>query len=209
MKTLVEFARTTLVGGLLVLLPIYLAVLLSLKALSGGIALIAPLASQVPTGPQFRTAVAIAMILAACFITGLVVRTGPGGRGIRRMQSQALDRIPSYRLLASLIGRLIGDETARGFLPALVVLEEALVPAIIVDALSDGQFVVLVPSVPTPVAGALYILPASRVFQLDVPLAQVFKVYSKWGEGAGELVAALRAGQEKQTRALTKQELGT
>jgi uncharacterized membrane protein len=209
MKALAEFTRTTLVGGVLVLLPVYLAVLLLLKAVSSVTALIAPVTAQVPAGARFRDVIAILLILIACFIAGLVVRTGPGGRGIRRLQGQVLEKIPGYKLLSSLIGRLSGDETVEGFVPALVVLEEALVPAVIVEELPDGQFVVMVPSVPTPVAGALYILPASRVHRVDVPLTQFFKVYSKWGEGAGELVAAMRAGQPDQKLALTKPKPGT
>lgn len=199
MKMIAEFARTTLVGGILVLMPVYLAVLLLLKALAGVMALVAPVTAQVPAGAEFRQVIAILIILAACFIAGVVVRTGPGGRGVRQLQQRVLERIPGYKLLRGLLGRLSGDETAEAFTPALVEIEEALVPALVVEELPDGQCVVLVPSVPTPVAGALYILPASRVHRISVPLTQVFKVYSKWGEGAGELVAAMRtAKQEKQ-----------
>lgn len=194
MKTIAEFTRTTLVGGILVLLPVYLAVLLLLKALAGVTALIAPITAQVPAGTGFRQLFAALLILAACFLAGLVVRTGPGGRGIRQLQRRVLEKIPGYKLLRGLLTRLSGDEGAEGFVPALVELEDALVPALIVEELPDGQFVVLVPSVPTPEAGALYILPAARVHAVSVPLTQLFKVYSKWGEGAGELVAAMKSG---------------
>lgn len=66
-------------------------------------------------------------------------------------------------------------------------------PALIIEQLPDGQMVILVPSVPTPFAGALYILPAARVHPVDVPLKRLLRVYSQWGAGAGELVTALRA----------------
>jgi uncharacterized membrane protein len=196
MKMIAEFARTTLIGGILVLLPVYLAVLLLLKAFSGLMALVAPVTAQMPAGAQFRQLIAVLVILAACFIAGIVVQTGPGGRGIRELQRRVLEKIPGYKLLRGLLGRLSGDETAEGFIPALVEIEDALVPALIVEELADGQCVVLVPSVPTPVAGALYILPASRVHRISVPLTQVFKVYSKWGEGAGALVAAMQTGRK-------------
>lgn len=202
MKMIAEFARTTLIGGILVLLPVYLAVLLLLKALSSVMALVAPVTAAVPAAAQFREVIAILLILLACFVAGIVVRTGPGGRGIQQLQRRVLEKIPGYRLLRGLLGRLSGDETAEGFIPALVEIEDALVPALIVEELPDGQCVVLVPSVPTPVAGALYILPAARVHRIKVPLTQVFKVYSKWGEGAGELVAAMQSGQaERQVSA--------
>jgi len=195
MKALAEFIRTTLIGGVLVLTPIYLVLLLLLKAFSGLMALIAPVTARLPAAAEFRQLLAILIILAACFVAGLVVRTGPGARGVRELQRRVLEKIPGYKLLRSLITRLGGDETSEAFAPALVELEDALVPALIVEELPDGQFVVLVPSVPTPVSGALYILPAARVHRIDVPLTHVMRVYTKWGEGAGELVAAMRAGQ--------------
>jgi uncharacterized membrane protein len=195
MKTLADFTRTTLVGGVLVLLPIYLAVLLLLKAFSGVMSLIAPVTAQVPAAAEFRQVFAILIVLAACFVAGLVVRTGPGGRGVQELQRRILEKIPGYKLLRSVITRLGGDATSEAFAPAMVELEDALVPALIVEELPDGQFVVLVPSVPTPVSGALYILPAARVHRIDVPLTHVMKVYTKWGEGAGELVAAMRTGR--------------
>jgi len=197
MKALAEFTRTTLIGGILVLLPIYLALLLLLKAFSGVMGLIAPITAQVPAAAEFRQVFAILIVLAACFVAGLVVRTGPGGRGVRELQRRVLGKIPGYKLLRSVITRLGGDETSEAFAPALVELEDALVPALIVEELLDGQFVVLVPSVPTPVSGALYILPAARVHRIDVPLTHVMKVYTKWGEGAGELLAAMRKGQQE------------
>lgn len=52
------------------------------------------------------------------------------------------------------------------FAPALVEIE---VPALIVEELDDGSYTVLVPSVPTPMAGAIYILPRERVHPVNVP----------------------------------------
>jgi len=197
MKALAEFTRTTLIGGILVLLPIYVAVLLLLKVLKGVMALLAPVTAQVPAGAEFREVIAILIILAACLIAGLLVRTGPGARGVQELQRRVLEKIPGYNVLRSLVTRLSGDESSTAFEPALVEIEEALVPAVIVEELSDGQFVVLVPTVPTPFSGALYILPAARVHPVNVPLKQFLMVYSKWGEGAGALVAAMRIPQSQ------------
>ena len=192
MKAVAEFTRTTLVGGVLVLLPIYLAMLLLLKGLKAAMSLIATVTAQVPAALQFRELVAVLIILVACFVAGLVVRTGPGGRAVREMQRRVLEKIPGYKLLEKVAARLGGDTTEETFSPALVEIEDALVPALIVEELPDRQFVILVPSVPTPVSGALYIMPADRVHPVDVPLTDLMRVYTKWGEGAGKLVAALR-----------------
>jgi len=49
-----------------------------------------------------------------------------------------------------------------------------------------------VPSVPTPLAGAVYILDRARVHPIDVPFTQAVKSISRWGVGSKALVAAMR-----------------
>jgi len=82
--------------------------------------------------------------------------------------------------------------------PALAEIEEALVPAFIMEALEDGRFTVFVPSVPTPLAGAVYILSRKHVHRLDVPFTQAIKSVSRWGAGAKELVAAMKTDNTPQ-----------
>jgi hypothetical protein len=48
-------------------------------------------------------------------------------------------------------------------------------------------------SVPTPMAGSIFIMPSARVHPIDVPVTTMMKCISKWGTGSGELLAALPA----------------
>lgn len=73
--------------------------------------------------------------------------------------------------------------------PALVEIEDALVPGFVVEELADGRFTVFVPSVPTPLAGAVYVLARTRVHLLDVPFTTGIQSVSRWGSGAKDLVA--------------------
>jgi uncharacterized membrane protein len=195
MKNLVEFLKTTLVGGILILAPVYLLVLLFLKALVGAKQLLAPVIAGIPAAAGSPGLIAVLVIIAACFLAGLIARTGAGQRGIEALQLWVLEKIPGYKMLRNMVARIGSDEDTGTLVPALVEIEDALVPALIVEELTDGQFVVLVPSVPTPIAGALYILPAARVHRVNVPLRRLMQVYTKWGEGAGELVAAMQTSR--------------
>jgi uncharacterized membrane protein len=85
MRTLAEFTKTTLIGGVLIILPVYLAALLLAKTVKGMLELLSPAAAQIPTAVEFRQVLAIALLVAVCFIVGLIVRTGPGFA--RRMPS--------------------------------------------------------------------------------------------------------------------------
>lgn len=195
MRGLAEFVKTTLIGGVLIVLPIYLAVLLLLKAAQGLLGLIAPVTNQLPTSVEYRQIAAALIILAICFVAGLLARTRPGSLARRVVEERLLSRIPGYEILRSVAKRLAGRADDDGFAPALVEVEEALAPAFIIEELADGSYTVLVPSVPTPAAGALFVLPRERVHPVDVPLAAMFRLFSHFGEGTGALVQALRAGE--------------
>ena len=69
--------------------------------------------------------------------------------------------------------------------------DEGLAPAFIIEELEDGRYTVFVPSIPTPFAGAVYVLDRQRVHPLDVPFTDAVKVVSRWGSGATDLVAAM------------------
>ncbi|MBL8668121.1 MAG: hypothetical protein JNM48_11730 [Rhodospirillales bacterium] len=194
MRTLAEFTKTTLIGGVLVVLPIYIAVLLLARTIAGLLAMLGPVTAQIPAGVEFRQIVAILLLLAVCFVVGLVVRTGPGLRAKNAFEHAVLDKLPAYTLLRGLVKRLTGTgDEEQALQPALVEIEDALVPALIVEELEDGSYTVLVPSAPTPMAGSIYILPHDRVHRVDIPLTKAVAVFSKWGTGAGEFVRAMNS----------------
>jgi uncharacterized membrane protein len=193
MRTLAEFTKTTLIGGVLIILPVYLAALLLAKTVKGILELLSPVTSQIPAAVEFRQVLAIALLVAVCFIVGLIVRTGPGLRAKNAFERSVLEKLPGYTFLRGLTGRLTGRSEEHALQPALVEIEEALVPALIVEELDDGSYTVLVPSAPTPMAGSIYILPRDRVHPVDIPLTKAIGVFTKWGTGAGEFVRAMRS----------------
>ena len=199
MKALAEFTKTTLIGGILVVLPIYLAILLLAKTFVGLLALIAPVTEHLPATLELRQLIAIAVVLAVCFAAGLVVRTGPGLWAKNKVERHLLERIPGYTLLRGLAGRVAGKTQDETFTPALVRFDDGLMPAFVVEELPDGRYAIFVPSVPTPAAGSLYIMDRERVQLLDVPFTKAVGVISKWGAGSGELVAAPRSGAAPRT----------
>ncbi len=116
---------------------------------------------------EFRQIVAIAILLGVCFVAGLLVRTTPGIRAKNAFERHFLERIPGYTLLRDLTARLAGRQKDETWAPCMVEIEEALVPAFVVEELADGYYTVFVPSVPTPAAGAVYVLPPQRVHLID------------------------------------------
>jgi len=192
MKYAREFVTSTLVGGLLIVVPAYLAVLLLLKGMKSAATLVRPFAALLPDWVPAENLFSLLLVLIICFIVGVAVRTRSGRAVRERMEVALFGRLPGYGLIKSLTQRLAGDSEESAWTPALIELEDALVPAFIIETLDDGRLTVFVPSVPTPLAGAVYVLSADRVHILDVPFTQAIRSISRWGSGSSDLVAAMR-----------------
>ena len=192
MRRVREFVMSAFVGGLLVVVPIYLSTLLLLKAMGSLVGLVRPFAMMLPEWLPAEDVLALLLVVIICFLIGVAVRT-PAGRAAREQIEKSLfERVPGYALFRSLTQQLAGTGHEKVWKPALAEIEEALVPAFIIEELDDGRFTVFVPSVPTPLSGAVYILSPERVHPLDVPFTQAIKAVSRWGSGSKELVAAMK-----------------
>jgi len=191
LKQFREFVVQPLVAGVLLLAPIYLAILLLLKAMKSLGRMVRPLASLLPKSFPGETVISFFVVLLLCLLVGIALRTQIGQATRSRIENSVLQRIPGYEMFRSMTRQLAGDSRESAWKPALAEIEDALVPAFIVEELDDGRFTVLVPSAPTPMAGAIYILSAERVHPLDVPFTEAVKAVTRWGTGSKELVTAM------------------
>ena len=132
------------------------------------------------------------LVLMLCLLVGIVLRTAFGQAMRTRMERSILQKIPGYEVIRSMTRQLAGQGQESSWQPALAEIEDALVPAFIVEDLVDGRFTVFVPSSPTPLAGAIYILTADRVHPLNVPFTQAVKAITRWGSGSKALVEAMQ-----------------
>ena len=94
MRVLAEFTKTTLIGGFLIILPVYISFLLVAKPVQGLLAVVKPIAARIPASVQFREILAVLALAAACFIAGLIVRTGPGLRAKNAFEGALLEKLP-------------------------------------------------------------------------------------------------------------------
>jgi uncharacterized membrane protein len=192
MKRIASFIVGSLIAGLLVVVPLYLAVLLLLKGMASLAALVRPFTGLLPDWLPAEQLLSLGLVLLLCFLVGIIVRTRAGRSMRERVETSLFDRIPGYAVFRSLTLQLVGQGRENAWKPAFVEIEEALVPAFIIEEHEDGRFTVFVPSVPTPFAGAVYVLSRERVHPLEVPFTQAIRPVSRWGAGCRELLAAMK-----------------
>jgi uncharacterized membrane protein len=200
MKKSLRFAGRAVLSGFLIVIPIYLAVLLLLKAAQSVAGVVRPITLLLPDWLPAEKFLSLLLVLMMCFLIGIAASTRTG-RAIRdRIERKFLERIPGYTVMRSLTQQLAGDSRDNTWKPALAEIEEALVPAFIIEEFEDGRYTVFVPSVPTPLAGAVYILASNRVHPLDVPFTQALQVVTRWGSGAKDLQLAMERGSNSSAR---------
>src|SRR5262245_57022237 len=108
MKRVSEFFVRSFLGGLIIVVPIYLSVLLLLKAAKAVAGLVRPLAKLLPEWFPAEQALSLLLVVTVCFLIGAAVRTRAGQAARERIEKSLFERIPGYALFRSLTQQLAG-----------------------------------------------------------------------------------------------------
>src|SRR5262245_29889910 len=108
MKRSQGFIVSSVVAGFLVLAPLYLALLILLKAMASLVGLMKPFAKLLPDWLPAENLLALLLVLALCFVVGAVLRTRSGRAARERLEHSLFERIPGYAVVKSLTLRLAG-----------------------------------------------------------------------------------------------------
>ena len=195
MRSLRAFVTDAIISGLLVVVPLYLTGLLLLKVVQSLQRVLEPVEELLPDLPFGEYVLAFLILLLLAFLVGAAMQTKAGLRLSDRVQDRLLSRIPGYTLFRGLTRQFTGSKDEKSWKPVLAEIEEALVPAFVIEELPDGRYTVFVPSVPTPLAGTVYILTPERVHKIDIPFSQAALVVARWGAGSKELIEALNRSE--------------
>jgi uncharacterized membrane protein len=193
MKKITEFLKTTLIGGLFVLLPLILFYLLLAEMLELVVMLAAPIADLFPEGTFDRVkapvVMALILIVGASFVFGLALRSMTLRRLGLWIERTAFGRLPLYNAVRSLSRALVGAKEDSAFRPAILNSPDGEREIIyVIEDHGNGQFTVLVPWAPASFAGSVKIIAGDRIEILDAGLGDVSRVLGHWGVGVHELI---------------------
>ena len=96
MQKIFNFLKTTLLGGALVVLPAWVALLLLLKVLLQVELFIKPISTHLPENVVHPMVIATVLIVALCFLVGAVVRTVIGRQVRRSIELNLFEKLPGY-----------------------------------------------------------------------------------------------------------------
>jgi uncharacterized membrane protein len=192
MKRLIEFIKTTAIGGLIVIVPITFLILVFTQVLNIVAGLTNTIAGFLPFDPPVNAAailaVAIFGVVLICFLTGLILQTGPGNALRNWLSRNIAERLPMYGMLRNLTQRFVGMEGTQFALAEINLYgSEARLLGFIVETLPDDRYAVFVPQAPIATIGHIYVLPKSNVHQLNASMADAVNAITQWGVGTDKL----------------------
>src|SRR5262245_59994299 len=106
MKSALNFLKTTLLGGLVIVLPAYITALMIIKTLGAAAMVVRPISEHLPAGAHYRNVLAILVLLVVCFAAGLFVKTAIGRLVKEAVEHNLLERVPGYAVFRGLAEKL-------------------------------------------------------------------------------------------------------
>lgn len=194
MNYLMNIVKTSVLGGLGVLLPLLLFWLMMDDILALVVGLATPIADLFPQETfehlNFPAVVAAALIFAASFLLGLAAKMGPGRRFALAVERNTIGRLPLYQTLKSLGRRMVNADGETSFRPAMLRSgDDQMEFVYLIEEHDNGWSTIMVPWTPTPFAGSVRIVRTKSVQILDAKFGDLTRVLSNWGVGAQELLA--------------------
>lgn len=194
MKSLYRFLKTTVVGGLVVLVPVAVcayAIVATVKTVLTGLAPIAKvLHVQSPGGIVAVELVAVLVVVAVCFFFGLLVQTA-GGRAIGSWFEKRLFKVlPGYEMIKKISRQFSGGGEETLGTPVVVKLGDSRQIGFLVEEYPSGEAAVFIPLAPALSLGSVHIIPAERAERLNAKLSEVVDCITNVGYGSARVVSA-------------------
>ena len=196
MRGIKSFFKTSLLGGLIVLLPVGIMAFLIGWVFGLVRRIIGPLTRMVTDRSDLHELLAmvvvICLIVVACFVIGLIVRTQVGRFFHEKLEDHILKIAPGYNLIKETVLQFLGNRPSPFGSVALVRIfgNDTLVTAFVTETHDNGWFSVFVPTGPNPTSGNIYHLEPQYVHKIDLPVEDVMRSIISCGAGSASVIKA-------------------
>ena len=185
--------KTIVVGGLVFLVPFAVALLVLGKVYRVSMRVAEPLDGMIPIeavgGVALANILAVAIILLACFLAGVVATRTWGKRLYGKIDEWLLNLIPRYGFVKSMT-ESIGGELDSTLRPVLVRFDDLSQIGFEVERGPGDLVTVYLPGSPDPWSGSVAQVTSDRVDALAVDFAAVIQSLRKIGRGSSELLGS-------------------
>lgn len=167
MKTIWQFIKTTVTGGLLFLIPVVLIVIVLNRAIRWLRPLLRPLVEALNVesllGVTVLTGLCVLALCVICFIAGLAIRLDKKRQIRKSFEDIVLKFLPGFEYLKVMAGEMEGAGSGNYWKAGLLGDGDAWVIAFIVDQSNNGKTTVFIPESPRGDSGNTKILETAHL----------------------------------------------
>ncbi|MBC8459077.1 MAG: DUF502 domain-containing protein [Deltaproteobacteria bacterium] len=194
MERIKTFIKTSLLGGLAVILPVTITILIFKWIFNFVIQIIQPLTQLVASNFQEFAAEAIVLgiILSSCFLVGAIVKTKLGQFFRRHFENVLSKFIPGYGMIKSTVAQIFDRKKYPFSSVALIQAfeNETLMTGFVIEKHPDDIYTVFVPCGPNPTTGYIFHLQQQYVHPVTVPVENALRSIISCGVGSKPLLDA-------------------
>ena len=185
MSRIINFIKTTAVGGLLVIVPIAIILFVlaqlffALYSLAGDIT--TTLGIQIDDA-VIMVGISLLVLVGLCFLTGLLVQTRLGEYLKDWFYRHIGRRIPMFGALTNITKQFAGVESGQ-FVPIEIDLygSGARAMGFLVEELPGDRCAVYVPIAPVATVGNVFIVARDKVTPIEASITDTISVITQWG----------------------------
>lgn len=190
MNPTLRFIRTTVIGGILFLLPLVVLFIIFEKAYSILSVISDPISRKISDsilGFDGSALISIFLLILVCFIGGLIFRSKKVKKVLQKLEDKVLIFIPGYSLIKSVTADTLGEDVANKLIPVRVADGEDWLLGFLIEE-GKNHSTVFLPDAPRYDAGEIRILPATSVVKLEIPANKFTRMIKSYGVGAVEFI---------------------
>jgi len=191
MKGFFQLIKTTIIGGLIFLVPIIIVVAILGKAFELMIKVAKPLSEWIPLdsigGVALANILAVLAILLCCLIAGIIAKGDTAKHILKSVESKLLVAIPGYTFVKGVTDSLdSSEEAAKAFVPVIAKFDDNAQIGFEIERTEKGNVVVYLPGSPNPWSGSVVYLNADRVELLDMTVPDAINNIRHLGRGSAK-----------------------
>ena len=191
MKRIYQFIKTTMLGGLIFLVPLIVVMVVLGKAYGLMMKVAKPLSGWIPLdaigGVALANILAVLAILLCCLMAGIIAKGDTAKRILKSVESKLLVAIPGYTFVKGVTDSLdSSEEAAKAFVPVIAKFDDNAQIGFEIERAERGNVVVYLPGSPNPWSGSVVYLKEDRVERLDMIVPDVIKNIRHLGRGSAK-----------------------
>lgn len=194
LQKLTRFIATTVLGGVVVVLPAVILFLLVRLVFRSIVPILEPVGHLFELQDYVQKwmvdILSLALVITGFFLLGLMVRTRFGSRFFDRIEQQYLYKLPLYSILRETIRQFTGSSKTPFSQVVLVDVFNSSTKMLgfITEELANDELAVFVPTGPNPTNGFIFILPRDKVELVNIRTEDAMRIVIGLGVGMGSAI---------------------